>query len=54
LLQVKDVYGAGALRGETTQYRPIDDMCKVADRGMVITDVKLLEKLGGKSGSWSA
>ena len=28
------------------------DMCKAADRGMVITDVKLLEKQGGKSGSW--
>ena len=32
----------------------IYDMCKAADRGMVITDVKLLEKHGGKSGSWSA
>ena len=30
----------------------IYDMCKAADRGMVITDVKLLEKQGGKSGSW--
>ncbi len=29
----------------------IYDMCKAADRGMVITDVKLLEKHGGKSGS---
>ena len=28
------------------------DMCKAADRGMVISDVKLLEKHGGKSGSW--
>ena len=32
----------------------IYDMCKAADRGMVIADVKLLEKHGGKSGSWSA
>ena len=32
----------------------IYDMCKAADRGMVITDVKLLEKHGGKSGSWVA
>ena len=32
----------------------IYDMCKAADRGMVITEVKLLEKQGGKSGSWSA
>ena len=32
----------------------IYDMCKAADRGMVITDVKLLEKHGGKSGSFVA
>ncbi|MBU6513522.1 MAG: cyclic pyranopterin monophosphate synthase MoaC [Betaproteobacteria bacterium] len=30
------------------------DMCKAADRGMTITDVKLLEKHGGKSGDWVA
>ncbi len=30
------------------------DMCKAVDRGMVITDVRLLEKLGGKSGHWVA
>jgi cyclic pyranopterin phosphate synthase len=29
------------------------DMCKAVDRGMLITDVGLLEKSGGKSGSWS-
>jgi len=29
------------------------DMCKAVDRGMTITDVGLLEKSGGKSGSWS-
>ena len=29
-------------------------LCKAADRGMVITDVKLLEKHGGKSGNWVA
>jgi len=28
------------------------DMCKAVDRGMLITDVGLLEKRGGKSGSW--
>lgn len=28
------------------------DMCKAVDRGMTITDVGLLEKSGGKSGSW--
>ncbi|MGI4985491.1 MAG: cyclic pyranopterin monophosphate synthase MoaC [Janthinobacterium lividum] len=32
----------------------IYDMCKAADRGMTITDVRLLEKQGGKSGQWSA
>ena len=32
----------------------IYDMCKAIDRAMVITDVKLLEKHGGKSGSFSA
>jgi cyclic pyranopterin phosphate synthase len=30
----------------------IYDMCKAVDRGMTITEVKLLEKHGGKSGSW--
>lgn len=32
----------------------IYDMCKSADRGMVISDIKLLEKHGGKSGDWVA
>jgi cyclic pyranopterin phosphate synthase len=32
----------------------IYDMCKAVDRGMVITDVKLLQKRGGKSGEWVA
>lgn len=30
----------------------IYDMCKAVDRGMTITEVKLLEKHGGKSGSF--
>ena len=30
------------------------DMCKAVDKAMTITEVKLLEKLGGKSGSWTA
>ena len=30
------------------------DMCKAVDRGMTITDVRLLEKQGGKSGHWVA
>ena len=32
----------------------IYDMCKAADRGMVIEDIRLLEKSGGKSGHWLA
>lgn len=30
------------------------DMCKAADRGMVISEVRLLEKQGGRSGSFVA
>jgi cyclic pyranopterin phosphate synthase len=30
------------------------DMCKAAEKGMVMTDVRLLEKRGGKSGDWTA
>jgi cyclic pyranopterin phosphate synthase len=30
----------------------IYDMCKAVDRGMVMTDICLLEKAGGKSGHW--
>lgn len=29
------------------------DMCKAVDRGMEITHVRLLEKSGGKSGTWT-
>ena len=32
----------------------IYDMCKAVDRGMVMGDVKLLEKSGGKSGEWKS
>ena len=32
----------------------IYDMCKAVDRGMVMGEVKLLEKSGGKSGEWKA
>ena len=32
----------------------IYDMCKAVDRGMVMGDVKLVEKSGGKSGTWVA
>ena len=32
----------------------IYDMCKAVDRGMHIENIRLLEKLGGKSGHWRA
>lgn len=31
----------------------IYDMCKAVDRGMTMGDVRLLEKHGGKSGTWT-
>ncbi len=30
------------------------DMCKAADRGMVMGEIRVLEKHGGKSGDWVA
>ena len=30
----------------------IYDMCKSVDRGMTLSDIRLLEKSGGKSGTW--
>jgi cyclic pyranopterin monophosphate synthase len=32
----------------------IYDMCKAVDRGMVMGNIKLLQKSGGKSGDWKA
>lgn len=32
----------------------IYDMCKAVDRGMTLSDIRLLEKQGGKSGHWRA
>ena len=32
----------------------IYDMCKAVDRGMVMHDIGLLSKVGGKSGEWQA
>ncbi len=31
----------------------IYDMCKAVDRGMVMNNIRLLEKAGGKSGHWT-
>lgn len=30
----------------------IYDMCKAVDRGMVLQDIRLLKKMGGKTGTW--
>jgi cyclic pyranopterin phosphate synthase len=43
-----------ALTAVTVALLTIYDMCKAVDRGMTISDVKLLEKHGGKSGSFLA
>ena len=43
-----------ALTGVQIALLTIYDMCKAVDRGMEMTDVKLLEKRGGKSGDWVA
>jgi cyclic pyranopterin phosphate synthase len=32
----------------------IYDMCKAVNRGMIMSDIKLPEKSGGKSGEWKA
>ncbi|MDT8283578.1 MAG: cyclic pyranopterin monophosphate synthase MoaC [Gammaproteobacteria bacterium] len=32
----------------------IYDMCKAMDRGMVISDIRLVKKSGGKSGDWDS
>lgn len=41
-----------ALAAVTVALLTIYDMCKAVDRGMTISDVRLLEKHGGKSGSF--
>lgn len=42
-----------ALTSASTAALTLYDMCKAVDRGMVIDQVKLLEKVGGKSGHWT-
>ncbi|MDO5117779.1 MAG: cyclic pyranopterin monophosphate synthase MoaC [Eggerthellaceae bacterium] len=41
-----------ALTGAAAACLTVYDMCKAVDRGMEITDVRLLKKDGGKSGLW--
>ncbi|MGO3346773.1 MAG: cyclic pyranopterin monophosphate synthase MoaC [Marinomonas sp.] len=42
-----------ALTGASVTALTLYDMCKAVDKGIVIKDVALLEKQGGKSGDWS-
>jgi cyclic pyranopterin phosphate synthase len=43
-----------ALTAASMALLTIYDMCKAADRGMRIDNLRLLEKSGGKSGNWRA
>jgi cyclic pyranopterin phosphate synthase len=43
-----------ALTAVSTALLTVYDMCKAVDRGMVIDGVRLLEKRGGRSGTWRA
>ncbi|MFO0631926.1 MAG: cyclic pyranopterin monophosphate synthase MoaC [Nannocystaceae bacterium] len=42
-----------AMHGATIAALTVYDMCKAIDRGMAIAEVVLLEKSGGKSGTWT-
>ncbi len=41
-----------ALTGGRVALLTIYDMCKAVDRGMVMGEIRLLEKQGGRSGHW--
>jgi cyclic pyranopterin phosphate synthase len=43
-----------ALTGVQVALLTIYDMCKSVDRGMTIAGIRLLEKSGGRSGTWHA
>jgi len=43
-----------ALTAASVAALTIYDMCKAVDRGMIISEIKLLEKSGGRSGHWKA
>jgi cyclic pyranopterin phosphate synthase len=43
-----------ALTAVSAALLTVYDMCKAVDRGMVIEQIRLLEKQGGKSGHWQA
>jgi cyclic pyranopterin phosphate synthase len=41
-----------ALTGVSVAALTIFDMCKAVDPGMIIGDIKVQQKTGGKSGNW--
>lgn len=43
-----------ALSGVSIAMLVFYDMCKGIDKGMIMREIKLLEKSGGKSGEWKA
>ena len=43
-----------ALTGVSVAALTFYDMCKGIDKGMIIKDIRLLRKTGGKSGEWNA
>jgi len=43
-----------ALTAASVTALTIYDMCKAVDKGMIIEEIKLQEKIGGKSGHWQA
>ena len=58
-LTVAECYGRTgvemeALTATSVGLLTIYDMCKAVDRGMRIEGIRLLEKIGGKSGHWQA
>jgi molybdenum cofactor biosynthesis protein MoaC len=43
-----------ALTAASVAALTVYDMCKAVDRGMIVADLRLLRKSGGKSGDWEA
>ena len=43
-----------ALAAASVAALTVYDMCKAVDKGMIISELKLLEKSGGRSGDWRA
>jgi indole-3-glycerol phosphate synthase len=43
-----------ALTAASVAALTVYDMCKAVDRGMIVTDLRLLRKSGGKSGDWES